>query len=212
LKPAYKLRSDQATAVRLFNNLLTADSNGNYDDLRGSQPLVADHVVEWQFFADTFKSNLIDGKVTSVVFNLPESAIPDDIKFVGNLVQRNLIRSSQVGLCAGEDMAALYGIPAMDKSHIEPHAEYQPLYMQDRNMWRTPLWFYLLKEAEKDTKETGAVKGSLGKLGSRLVGEVILGAIAWCPNSVLNQPGWTPGIPTATPGKVMLLDLANFAG
>ena len=78
-------------------------------DLRGSQVLPEEHLIDWNFFgSEKFRGNRIDGKVTSKVFDLPESAIPDDIKFIGNLVHRNLIRSSQVGLCAGEDLAAAY--------------------------------------------------------------------------------------------------------
>jgi hypothetical protein len=222
LKPKYRLRADQAQGVTLFDNSQVADSHGNLADLRGSQPLVADHVIDFEFFADgSFLSNLIDGKVTSVVFDLPQSAIPDDIKFVGNLVQRNLVRSSQVGLCCGEDLAAFYGIAALTPAQIDPDPVARELYVaRDSNgnvlkkhghaVFQTPLWYYLLKEAELQ----GKTKGSLGELGSRLVGEVILGAIAWADESVFKNgqkdPTWTSKVPLADPTKVTLLDLARF--
>jgi hypothetical protein len=208
--------------VTLFDNSQAADSKGNFTDLRGSQPLVADHVIDFEFVAGgAFLSNLIDGKVTSVVFDLPESAIPDDIKFIGNLVQRNLIRSSQVGLCCGEDLAAFYGITALTPDQIDPDPTARELYVaRDANgnvkmtdghdTVQTPLWYYLLKEAELQ----GKTKGSLGQLGSRLVGEVILGAIAWADVSVFKNghkdPTWTSKVPLADPAKVTLLDLARF--
>ncbi len=205
LKPRYQLRPTQTTPIPLFNNALTADAHGNIADLRGSQPLIADHVIDFAFFAGPFKSNLIDGKVTSVVFDLPESAIPDDIKFVGNLIQRNLIRSSQVGLCSGEELAAFYGIPALTPTQVDPDPAAWPLY-GGADAFRTPLWYYLLKEAEAQ----GQPKGSLGKLGSRLIGEVILGAIAWGDHSVFNEKHWTPKLPLATKGKVTLADIATY--
>ena len=205
LKPRYLLRSTQKQPIPLFNNALTADKNGNIADLRGSQPLIADHLIDFPFFAGEFKSNLIDGKVTSVVFDLPESAIPDDIKFVGNLPQRNLIRSSQVGLCAGEDLAAFYGMTPLTPKQVDPDETAWPLYGGEKD-FRTPLWYYLLKEAEIQ----GQPRGSLGMLGSRLVGEVILGAIDWGEHSVLRQKNWRSAIPLKNKNKVTLLDLAAY--
>ena len=222
LKPRYQLRSDQTKPIPLFDNSLVANGHGNFADLRGSQSLIADHLIDWSFFAGgKFLGNLIDGKVTSVVFDLPESAIPDDIKFIGNLVQRTLIRSSQLGLCSGEELACFYGIQVLDPEQIDPDPNARHLYvakdsngnvkMEDgHDKFETPLWYYLLKEAELE----GKVKGSLGKLGSRLVGEVILGAIAWAEHSALKNghkdPHWKSKIPLAIPGKVTLIDLANF--
>lgn len=205
LKPRYTLRPNQKQPIPLFNNALTADKHGNIADLRGSQPLIADHLIDFPFFAGEFKSNSIDGKVTSVVFDLPESTIPDDIKFVGNLPQRNLIRSSQVGLCAGEDLATFYGMPPLTPKQVDPDETAWPLYGGKKD-FRTPLWYYLLKEAEIQ----GQPRGTLGMLGSRLVGEVILGAIDWGEHSVLRQKDWTSSIPLQTKGKVTLLDLAAY--
>jgi hypothetical protein len=222
LKPKYLLRADQTEGITLFNNSLVANAHGNFNDLRGSQPLLAKHVIDWEFFAGgKFLSNLIDGKVTSVVFDLPESAIPDDIKFIGNLVQRNLIRSSQVGLCCGEELARFYGIETLTPDQIDPDPNARGLYVaRDSNgnvqitdghdTFQTPLWYYLLKEAELEGKK----KGSLGRLGSRLVGEVVLGAIAWADESVFKNghkdPAWKSKVPLANPDKVTLLDLANY--
>jgi hypothetical protein len=223
LKPKYLLRGDQVEGITLFDNSLVADRHGNFEDLRGTQPLIAKHVIDWEFFAGgKFKGNLIDGKVTSVVFDLPESTIPDDIKFIGNLVQRNLIRSSQVGLCSGEELAKFYGFEPLSPDQIDPDPNARGLYVaRDSNgnvqmrdghdVFQTPLWYYLLKEAEL---EGGKTKGSLGRLGSRLVGEVVLGAIAWADESVFRNGHkdvtWKSQVPLEDPDKVTLLDLARF--
>jgi hypothetical protein len=210
LRSNYQLQPN-GTAFDLFNNALVSaggPSVNKFADLRGSQVLAPEKVIDWQFFAGgAFKSNRIDSSLTPVVADLPESAIPDDIKYIGNLAHRNLIRSRQIGLCAGEDLAALYGY---DRSHlpisvVEPDASAQDLYYQGPD-FRTPLWYYLLKEAEAAGTATSS---RLGKVGSHIVGEVILGAIKWAPESVLNEPQWTSQITNSR--EVTLLDLADFA-
>lgn len=231
LKPAYQFR-EAGEFFKLFDNSQAQQKRGVTTDLRGSQMLPEEHLIDWNFFAsEKFRGNRIDGKVTSKLFDLPESAIPDDIKFIGNLVHRNLIRSSQVGLCAGEDLAAAYEahdkakgvspirVKPLDPKVIEPNKDSWLLYMQDAKgfptgTFRTPLWYYILREAE----HFGTDKVSkLGPLGSRLVGEVILGAIHWQDNSVLKvkKNGWTSKVleKLGKPGtEVKFLDLAEYAG
>lgn len=208
LRFSYRL-NPHSGFVQLFNNALTSsDPHKNvFADLRGSQELVAGHAIDWPTFlggSTPLKSNRIDGKVTSVAFDLPESTIPDDIKYVGNLPHRNLIRSRQIGVCAGEDLADFYGIPRLAHEKIEPDTASHNLYM-DHGRFRTPLWYYLLKEAEVE----GTSKVSrLGKLGSRLVGEVLIGAIAYAPNNVLANPAWNSSI--AGSRNVSLLQVAEW--
>ena len=53
---------------------------------------------------------------------------------------------------------------------------------------KTPLWYYILKEAE-----VMANGNSLGPVGSRIVAETIIGQIRQDPDSFLNVPGgWSP--------------------
>jgi hypothetical protein len=75
----------------------------------------------------------------------------------------------------------------------------------------TPLWYYILKEAE--VMEKGS---RLGPVGGRIVGEVIIGLLQLDRNSFLaDQPGWKPVLPTRS-GKVTgdfrMVDFLNFAG
>jgi len=216
LKPKYSFRAG-GNLYRLFNNMLVPAANGHTTDLRGSQALPEEHVIDWDYFATTsFRGNRIDGKVTSAVFDLPESAIPDDIKFIGNLVHRNLIRSQQIGLCCGEDLAQAYGIPALAPSVIEPDVKKQALFEQDGARFRTPLWYYILREAQSVGTATTS---KLGPLGSRLIGEVILGAIHWGEFSVLKEAAdgtWTSKVQQKLNGTsttvVKFLDLAHYVG
>ncbi len=238
LKPAYAFRAANPLQVyRLFDNTQVPAADGATTDLRGSQRLPKEHVIDWDFFATTqFRGNRIDGKVTSAVFDLPESAIPDDIKFIGNLVHRNLIRSEQIGLCSGEDLAEAYGMTPLDHKLVEPDQTKWSLYQQNplpnTDGFRTPLWYYILREAEHSGTSTTS---KLGAVGSRLVGEVILGAIHWgrvsyfhatgladptkdtCVGSSYNGPtSWKSKIlhklNNTSSSQVKFLDLAHYVG
>jgi hypothetical protein len=70
-----------------------------------------------------------------------------------------------------------------------------------------PLWFYVLKEAEK--KRDGK---RLGPVGARIVAEVLLGLLAGDPQSFPTvQPAWHPVAPFAKQGKFRMQELISFA-
>ena len=67
----------------------------------------------------------------------------------------------------------------------------------------TPLWYYLLKEAE--VREQGE---RLGPVGSLLVGEVLVGVIDHDPESQRSvDPTWSPTLPARDPDRFTLADL-----
>ena len=71
----------------------------------------------------------------------------------------------------------------------------------------TPLWFYILREAE--VRNNGA---HLGEVGGRIVTEVLLGLIGGDPSSYLNaSPDWQPELPAAQAGQFTIADLLRFA-
>ena len=83
---------------------------------------------------------------------------------------------------------------------------------------RTPLWYYVLKEAE-----VRANGNSLGELGSRIVCETIIGQLLNDPDSYLKQAtSWDPskGVRLPNPGGdptqgdiiVTIRDFFRFAG
>ena len=186
----------------------TIKVNGT-EDLRGNRPLSPDHVIDWDVFypekLDPInRSLLIDHKVTARVFNLPESAIPDDIKYIGNLPHRNLLRGSQIGVVSGEELAKFYKITPLTPQEIlgdDNRMEVRALFELDspsdekhpkkEKAFKTPLWFYILKEAETQTADHDGKNGGnkLGKLGSRLVAEVLAVAI-YCGNLFPFDDAW----------------------
>lgn len=89
-----------------------------------------------------------------------------------------------------------------DLSDLKPHG------MDDR----TPLWFYILREAQ--TVENGE---RLGPVGARIVAEVLLGLIEGDQSSYLSQdPDWQPSLPcidaSRTGDDFGMADLLRFAG
>jgi len=71
----------------------------------------------------------------------------------------------------------------------------------------TPLWYYILKEAELSGGMT------LTGVGSRIVGEVFLGLLALNKNSYLaRHPEWRPHLPSRSAGNFTMVDLLTFAG
>ncbi len=196
----------------LFNNLLPGP---DYADLRGSRALEADRAIDWPYFInpnkDYKRSNRLDTLITNDLFNLPESAVPDvPTKFLGNLPQRNLIRSREIGLTSGERLFDFFfGAHApgklspdeIDPNAIDPEHSSQGLF-EKGGTFQTPLWYYILKEAELG----GGLR--LGKLGSRLVGEVVAGAIYYNTDSYVRSPNWTSAINGSR--VVKMKDLVDF--
>ncbi len=72
----------------------------------------------------------------------------------------------------------------------------------------TPLWYYVLKEAEVDN---GGLR--LGPTGATIVAEVLVGLLAADPSSFLRaDPGWEPELPSEVPGQFTVVDFLRFAG
>ncbi len=75
--------------------------------------------------------------------------------------------------------------------------------------WRgeTPLWYYVLKEA--DVLHDGT---QLGPVGGRIVAEVLIGLIAADPDSYFHADDeWQPTLPAAQRGDFTIADLLRFA-
>jgi hypothetical protein len=75
----------------------------------------------------------------------------------------------------------------------------------------TPLWYYVLKEAE--VMENGV---RLGPVGGRIVGEVIIGLLQLDRNSFMSdEPHWRPTLATRSgkvTGEFTMVDFLSFAG
>ena len=178
------------------------------NDLRGGKRAPR-RFVDWQTFFDFQDGNVrnnkkIDGKLSSNLMLLPGSrgpatALPSD--GVQSLASRNLMRHVNFGLPSGQTVARVMGVPPLTPDQL---SELRP-YGMERS---TPLWFYILKEAE--LLENGL---RLGPVGSRIVGEVFIGLLKADRTSYLSaRRDWKPVLPSQTPGDFRITDLLRFAG
>ncbi len=177
---------------RLLSNWL-ADWRRMYDFEAGGQPSLAppDGVNLAQ---------RIDTLLTDPLKNLPPSTfgggagIPfDDPR--RNLAFRNLTRASMLRLASGQQMVERLGelgvaVTPLTRNQILGGSGGAKLAaldadQKDRLAEHTPLWFYVLREAE-------TANGRMRGVGGRIVAETFHRAIEGSRFSLLRQPGFTP--------------------
>lgn len=189
---------------------------------------------------DVQPARSIDTLLVSALGALPSVVVtPEDGKpgsDFSSLAFRNLLRGVALGLPSGQEIARAMGLPEQailrkdngfsvgpqgykirnqadgkDPSIPTPAIEKFGAELTAYFAEQTPLWYYILKEAE--VFEHGQ---RLGWVGSRIVAEVFLGLLHADPSSFLHQaPGWQPqagkfGCPAT--GVYTMANLLSFAG
>lgn len=211
VRPSYRLNFGPNNDSPFFGFVFLESIDPNEPDpgdFRGGKRAPR-RFVDWQTFFNfgdgNFRQNKkIDTKISSVLMELlgvrgPAPGMPSD--GVQSLASRNLIRHVNFGLPSGQAIARLMGVPVLTPAQL---TELQPFGM-DRS---TPLWFYILKEAE--VMESGL---RMGPVGGRIVGEVFIGLLRADSESFLSaERDWKPVLPSATAGEFRVTDLLKFAG
>lgn len=210
IRPSYRanLAGDNGQPFFAFIFDPSQEGKPDPDDLRG-RARAPRRFIGWQTFFDfgdtqVRPNKLIDTKISSPLFNLPLQTIGSGTPPT-SLIQRNLLRHLTWQLPSGQNVARAMGVPALSKYDL---AELRSIYPTFDTS--TPLWYYMLKEAE--VQEKGL---HLGKVGGRIVGEVILGLLQVDSTSYLNvNPNWVPTVPTKTgkPEDFRMIDFLTFAG
>ena len=117
------------------------------------------------------------------------------------MASRDLMRQVNFGIPSGQAIARLMGVQVLT---VQQLAELAPFGM-DRS---TPLWYYVLKEAE--ILENGL---RLGPVGSRIIGEVFIGLLNADQDSFLvAEKNFKPTLRSSHPGDFDITDLLTFAG
>lgn len=137
-----------------------------------------------------------------------------------HLARRNLRRGYQPSLPTGQALARVSGAQPLSADELrQGNGDALNQALEEGGfLERTPLWFYILKEAE--VREGGE---RLGELGSRIVAETIIGVLLADPESYLSRnPDWNPSQPTPEAGGPLQLpdgrnietisDLLRFSG
>ena len=130
-----------------------------------------------------------------------------------NLAFRNLTRAKMVKLATGQKMAAFLrskgvSVTTLTKPQIRNGnngAELSALSLAQRNAFLkdTPLWFYILREAELNG---GRLKG----VGARIVAETFHRAMEGSHHSIVRDPTWRPTL-GPNPTTFRMVDLLLFA-
>ena len=101
-------------------------------------------------------------------------------------------------------MAGKLGVPALTPAEVASGPQSAVVLAQGFDT-KTPLWFYILKEAE--LKQGGL---RLGDVGSRLVVETFHGLVEGSAYSILKETDWKPCLPAQHPDRFTMNDLLRF--
>jgi hypothetical protein len=129
------------------------------------------------------------------------------------LAVRNLLRGYQLCLPTGQAVAGALGVAPLTEAELQQGNtdEINAALAAGGFLQNTPLWFYVLKEAE-----VRANGNYLGEVGSRIVVETLIGQLLADPDSYLRRgDGWTPllgAMPAGGEPIVTIADLFRFAG
>lgn len=174
------------------------DPAGPDFDFRGFRPLRSSWQASWPFFFELDDvtpqfSRAIDVGLTPTLSTL-QGATGDG----ANLPLLNLQRGAALGLPSGEAVAREMGLQPLSADEVAP-----------ATAERTPLWYYILREAQ--LKANGQ---HLGPVGGRIVGETLLGLLRADPESYFTvDSAWTPTLATQAddPTTFSMADLLRYA-
>jgi len=175
-------RMNATTAVPTFSDFAPADLAGKQ---RIPAALAWDHRL---FFDDGIGrpgyvpparmnfSRRIDTRLAASLFGLRPPAVDPETQ-ERSLARRNLQRARLIGLPSGEQCAAALGLPVLSP---------QQLGVDDLAGVRgqTPLWYYILKEAELGGGE------QLGPLGGTILAETMIGILSVAEGSFYRNRDW----------------------
>jgi hypothetical protein len=126
-----------------------------------------------------------------------------------NLAFRNMTRANMVRLASGQQMADLLDVKPLTPDEIitgNQGADLSALTQDQKDALTaaTPLWFYILREAEVNGN------GKLTGVGGRIVAEVFHRTMEASTVSILREPHWRPRF-GQEPGVFRMVDLLLFA-
>ncbi|GLV55029.1 ovoperoxidase [Dictyobacter sp. S3.2.2.5] len=201
---AYRFGHSQIRPRYMLNS--RGASGQVFPDCAGTCPVEAVRTLEWSYYftipgrSAPQASKRIDSWMAHPLLDLPVRVVGEtDIPEQKSLAYRDLERGEALELPSGEAVARLMNV--------------RPLTPQEAGLsnlgWQgeTPLWYYLLKEAE--VYHQGQY---MGPVGGRIIAEVLLGLMLYDPTSYWQAPEeWTPTLPSAEPQQFTMADLLLFA-
>ena len=197
------------TQAGLFDLFTFAGLTG---DMGGLPTLPSTWPIDWRRFYDfghalghaprppMNRTRSID---TGLALNLQNLPGFKDMGHMASLAVRNLLRGRLLGLPTGQDVANAMRVGGLTPAQVcqGSHEKIIKDYGFDTH---TPLWYYVLKEAEV---LTGGER--LGPVGSRLLAETFVGLIEGSRHSILTPENryWRPMLPSQRPGHFTMADM-----
>lgn len=199
----YNLNNKWSTAAGVpLHDLLSQTPPG-----KPGPSIGADKVIEWAMFTGEIgnanRAEDIDTLVTQDMYGIPVQAkalFSNPASTAAYpLPAITLLRGSRTGVPSGQEACAARPeaqIPCLPENQIGFDDEETAWLSQHNFLSRTPLWYYILREAEvagvvTSGGQVGRGGECLGPLGSRIVAEVILGVLAADPHSY-EKARWGP--------------------
>jgi Animal haem peroxidase len=200
-----------ATLKQLFD---FSELSGDFGGF-GAPTLPANWIVDWTRLHDfsdvagvnnhpsSNKTRLIDTRLALLLEDLPEFQNVADAA-LRMLSVRNLLRGAQLSLPTGQAVAEHIGVSALTPDQVKsgPH---EAVITQHGFHVATPLWYYILKEAEV---QQGGQR--LGEVGSRIVVETFHGLVEGSQDSIFVETNWQPSLTSTSPDRFTMADLLAY--
>jgi hypothetical protein len=201
---AYRYGHSQIRALYQLND----QTRGRvFPDCAGACTVPASRSIDWRYFFaldDTRPpqpTRRIDARLVHTLIALPAAVVGEtELPEYHSLAVRDLLRGRALGLPSGEAVARRIGAQPLTPDEVG--------LAHDVPGWsgETPLWYYVLREAE--LRERGE---RLGAVGGRIVAEVLLGLLAADPGSYLAvAPDWRPELPALLASEFTMGDLLRL--
>jgi hypothetical protein len=168
--------------------------------------------IGWQTFfnfgdGEVKPNKRIDTTLSTPLFDLPLPTIAGfTLGSTTSLPQRNLLRHLTWQLPSGQSIAREMRVPVLSADDLQDVKGLGAGFETS-----TPLFFYILREAHVMAQGL-----TLGPVGGRIVGEVILGLLQSDAQSYLSaRRNWRPTLPTRSgqvTGDFRMIDFLTFAG
>jgi hypothetical protein len=173
-----------------------------FPDLIGFCEVPVARRIDWSLLFDVpgrpaaQRAKRIDGRLPESLIALPQAVSGvDQTDAYASLANRDLQRGQAIGLPSGEAVAGALGIDPLTAEQVG----------LGEHGWsaETPLWIYVLREA--DALHAG---DRLGPVGGRIVGEVLVGIIDADPESFRSvDRSWKPTLPSHDPDGFGVADI-----
>jgi len=188
----------EMAAPTLFRLFEFTGSNGNMQGT--SLTLPSNWIIDWTRFYDftgfagwtnNLQSNF-SKRINTTLTPTPRVLLPMFAKIgqeqYRTLAVLDLIRGNSLGLPTGQDVAKRLNVEPLSPDQLlqPPNQDAMKQYGFDQ---QTPLWYYILKEAER--LHNGQC---LGPVGSRIVAETLFGLTRASRVSILKEDNWKPDL------------------